>query len=216
MNRRTLLFLYSDANIAGSALGILGVLIYFVLFALSQGAVTCLFLFVVPGLYAIGWLALWLGQSPATSLRVQQQLTAEEITQALEALVNSIRHRVSKDILSKVESIKNSILHILPSIVDANSADHAVYTIRQTAFDYLPETLENYLKLPKAFANIHPVRDGKTAHQLLLEQLDVLEREMKEIEYDFYRSDTQRLLAHGRFLEDKFQDTELWFADTSR
>lgn len=116
-----------------------------------------------------------------------------------------------QDILDKVVSIKNPILEILPSISDVENADNSTYTIRQTAFAYLPETLENYLKLPKAFAGTRPVRDGKTAHHLLLEQLDLLDNEMKEIVQVFYRQDTQRLLAHGRFLEEKFKDTELWF-----
>jgi hypothetical protein len=129
----------------------------------------------------------------------------------LEALVRSIRKQVPQEILVKVESIKDSILEILPNIVDVTSADHDIYTIRQTALDYLPETLENYLKLPPAFRNLHPIKDGKTAKQLLLEQLEILDREMKQIVVDFYRNDSQKLMAHGRFLESKFQETDVWF-----
>ena len=67
-------------------------------------------------------------------------------------------------------------------------------------FEYLPTALQNYLSLPPAFANLHPVRDGKTARQLLNEQLDILDPEMKEIVVDISANDTQKLLAHGRFL----------------
>jgi hypothetical protein len=151
--------------------------------------------------------------SPAAKLRLRQQLTADEIREHLEALVRSIRKQVSKEVLAKVETITNSILEILPNIVDITSADHDIYTIRQTALDYLPETLENYLSLPPAFRNLHPIKDGKTATQLLLEQLEILDREMKEIVEDFYRNDSQRLMAHGRFLEAKFRKAELWIQD---
>jgi hypothetical protein len=213
MNRqqRVLLFLYSNANIAGSALGILGLTVFCVLSVILGGS--SLLLLIVPALYAIGYLAADLVSSPAARLRLRQQLTADEIREHLEALLRSIRKQVSKEVMVKVESITNSILEILPNIVDISSADHDIYTIRQTALDYLPETLENYLSLPPAFRNLHPIKGGKTATQLLLEQLEILDREMKEIVEDFYRNDSQRLMAHGRFLEAKFRKAERWIQD---
>jgi hypothetical protein len=205
--RRALLFLYSTPNIVGSLLGILGLLLFF------TGLIGQFWFFIVVGLYAIGVLAT--PQNPTHELRLQSQLTAEEIREELENLVKSIRKKVSADVLEKVESIKDSILEILPSIVDLSSSDYDIYTIRQTALDYLPETLENYLNLPPAFRRLHPVKAGKTPKQLLLEQLDLLDQEMEEIVQDFYRNDTQRLMAHGRFLEQKFQDTDLWFGESA-
>lgn len=201
--QRVLLFLYSTPNIVGSILGILGLVLLFL------GFIGKFWLFIILGLYIIGVLAT--PKNPTYDLRLRNQLTADEIREELENLVKSIRKKVSKDILVKVESIKNSILEILPHIVDVNSSDYNIYTIRQTALDYLPETLGNYLNLPAAFRNLHPVKDGKTAKQLLSEQLDLLDQQMKEIAQDFYRNDTQRLMAHGRFLEEKFRKTDLWF-----
>jgi len=203
--QRILLYLYSTPNIVGSLLGILGLILYFL------GIIGSFWFFIVIGLYLIGALAT--PKSPTYDLRLQNQLTVEEIEQELENLVKSVRKRVSKNILEKVESIKNSILDILPHIVDISSSDYNIYVIRQTALEYLPETLENYLNLPRAFANLHPVKDGKTAQQLLLEQLDLLDQQMQEIAQDFYHNDTQRLMAHGRFLEEKFQKTDQWFAE---
>lgn len=203
--QHVLLFLYSTPNIVGSILGILGLVLLFL------GVIGKFWFFIVLGLYAIGVLAT--PKSPTYDLRLRNQLTADEIREELENLVKSIRRKVSKDILAKVESIKDSILEILPNIVDVSSSDYNIYTIRQTALDYLPETLENYLNLPPAFRNLHPVKGGKTAKQLLVEQLDLLDQQMKEIAQDFYRNDTQRLMAHGRFLEEKFRKTDLWFGD---
>jgi hypothetical protein len=204
-----LLFLYSNGNILGSVLGILGLLIFCVLAQILGGSP--LLIFIVPALYAIGWLTMWITESPAEELKLKHQLTAGEIRLELENLTRSIRKKVPKQVSVKVESIKTSILEILPHIVDVTSSDYAVFTIRRTALDYLPETLENYLRLPRAFRDIHPVKDGKTATQLLIEQLDLLDEQMKEIVQDFYKADTQRLMAHGRFLESKFKDTSLWF-----
>jgi hypothetical protein len=52
--------------------------------------------------------------------------------------------------------------------------------VRQTALEFLPEALQHFLKLPPAFANVHPLKDGKTAKTLLLEQLDLLATTMEQ------------------------------------
>jgi hypothetical protein len=81
-------------------------------------------------------------------------------------------------VLDKVVSIKGSIVSILPELVDLTSANYDIHTIRKTALEYLPETLENYLKLPPAYRNLHVVKDGKTPKQLLLDQLDLLDQKL--------------------------------------
>jgi len=131
-------------------------------------------------------------------------LTADEVRGALVTMFNLIQAELPRDILAKVESIQQSILHTLPYIADVGSSNQTVYMVRQMALSYLPETLENYLKLPRDFALHEPIKDGKTARQLLLEQLDLLDHEMAEVVREFHRNDAEKLLIHGRFLEQKF------------
>jgi hypothetical protein len=197
---RILLFLYSTPNIVGSLLGLAGLLLFFL------GVIQDFWLFIVVGLYLIGVLVT--PKQTAYDLSIQTQVSAEEIRAQLDALVRKIRKRMPAEVLAKIESIKASIDSILPILAASNLGDRNVFTIRQTVFEYLPTALENYLSLPPAFANLHPVRDGKTARQLLNEQLDILDREMKEIVVDMSANDTQKLLAHGRFLEQKFNQAD--------
>jgi hypothetical protein len=96
----------------------------------------------------------------------------------------------------------------LPKIEDINSSDQDVYVVRQTVRDYLPEALRNYRTLPSDYATQHIVRDGKTAHELLIAQLAIIEEEIREIAARYPKQDAQRLAAHGRFLEDKFKEDE--------
>lgn len=206
-SRRFLLFLYSNKNIVGCLLGLLGLALFFV------GIIGRFWFLIVIGLYGIGVLAT--PANPTYALQFKNQMTAEDIKGELDALVRKIRRRVPQEILDKVLSIKDSIIEMLPHIVDISSSDYDVYTIRQTALDYLPQTLENYLNLPPAFRQMHPVRDGKTAKQHLIEQLNILDKEMKAIALDFYRNDTQRLMAHGRFLQEKFQKADVWFGEAT-
>jgi hypothetical protein len=200
---RFLLFLYSNRNIAGCVLGLLGLALFFL------GIISQFWFLIVIGLYGIGALAA--PANPTYELRFKNQMTIDDIRAELETLIKKIRRRVPQEVFDRVASIRDSIIDMLPHIVDISSSDYAIYTIRQTALDYLPETLENYLNLPPAFRQMHPVRNGKTARQILIEQLDLLDQEMKAIAMDFYRNDTQRLMAHGRFLEERFRQTDLWF-----
>jgi hypothetical protein len=143
-------------------------------------------------------------------LNYKRKYTEAEIRDELERVVRQARRRVPREIFQKVESIQASILSILPQLVALGDGDRNLYTIRQTALEYLPEALQNYLNLPPSFAALYPLRDGKTARQLLGEQLDLLDREMKAIVSDFAVNDMQKLLAHGRFLEQKFRQEELF------
>lgn len=195
--QRFLLYLYSTANIVGCLLGLLGLALYFL------GIINQFWFLIVIGLYGIGVLAT--PRSPTYELSLKNQLTAEDIREELEELVRKIKGKVPKEVLDIVQSIKASILEVLPQIVDLGSSDYNIFTIKQTALDYLPASLQNYLNLPPAYANLRPVKDGKTSKQLLLDQLSLLDQEMKDVVQAVYANDTQKLMAQGQFLKEKFQ-----------
>ena len=73
-----------------------------------------------------------------------------------------------------------------------------------------PSCTQHYLNLPTAFANLHPLKEGKTATTLLLEQLELLATTMEDMVEDFHRNDAEQLLVHGRFLEERFHKANLF------
>jgi hypothetical protein len=81
--------------------------------------------------------------------------------------------------------------------------------VERTALDYLPTALERYLNLPRGYANRVPVANGRTARQVLLDQLALLEAKLGEVLDAVAKGDTDHLLAHGRFLEDRFGRSEV-------
>jgi len=193
-----MLFLYGNKNIAGSLAALAALSLFF-------GGVIHLFWFeIVLGAYGIGFLAM--PSSRAFESSISAQMSATEIQAALDSLKHDIAGRVPKEVSTLVDSISQSIIAILPTLAkDGNTGDQNTYTIRQTALQYLPETLKNYLNLPPAFRNLYPVQDGKTATQLLVEQLTLLDGKMKEIVNNYLSNDSQALVANGRFLADKFK-----------
>ena len=163
---------------------------------------------VVAGLYAIGYLA----AQPEAGLRMTlfQDDDATQIRNGLERLLAGIRYRVSDDIFQKVGSIAHSIVVTLPPKgVSLDAVDPNVNLLRQTALSYLPQALDAYLSIPRIYAERRPVDGTKTAHEVLMDQLNLMDEKLLEASEDIARNDTERLLANARFLQERFADSNL-------
>lgn len=206
-NRRFYLYLYSPGNILGCFLGLIGLGLFF------SGLIKAYWVGIVAGLYLLGFLI-----APANrrlDLKIDAQLGMAEILEALEALAKTVRkHKAPQDVVTRVDSIKESIAEILPRLAQQQDNLYDAHVIRQTALEYLPDMLETYLALPSAFARLHPVKDGKTATQIFLGQLELLDEEMKKLAVDILKDDTEALIVHGNFLREKFQSPSKSWLDT--
>ena len=194
MNQGLLKYLYSTKNIVGSALALVGLVLFF------TGIIGPLWPVIVVGLYLIGALV-----APGTpSIDLRSGFDPNDVRKALDNEVRIVNGRVPADVLAKVQSIQQIILGILPRSGALPAGSPELFVVQRTATDYLPTALESYLNLPRAYATLHPVQDGKTPKQVLLDQLTLLESKMTEVADDVHRNDTDRLLANGRFLEERF------------
>jgi len=194
---RAALFLYGNGNLAGSALALAGVGLFF------AGVIDSWWLAITAGLYVIGYLAA--PDGTRDDLQLASQMDASDVSASLQSLSRKINGKVEPEVSDLVSSIQASITTALPRLASTGMPDQTLFTVRQTAIDYLPNTLERYLALPPAFRKLHGVREGKTPRDILLEQLKLLDGKMKEIATSTLESDTQGLLANGRFLEEKFK-----------
>ncbi len=206
LSLRLMLFLYGNANIAGCALALAGPALLF------AGLIGPGWLLITAGLYGVGWLLgrSW-GSAPEIERRIADSLTLEETLEHLGRLVAGAQPHLTPAMRGHLDSVKASVAEVLPQLVDARSAggaDSDLYTVRETVLRYLPETLANYLALPPVFRTTHVLKDGKTARQLLGEQLALLDDKLHEIVANVARADAQALLSNGRFLEMKFSQPD--------
>ena len=203
LKTRLLLFLYSNGNIAGSALALLGPALLFAgVIGPGWGLITA-------GLYAAGWTAGWAGRrAPDIERRIEDSLTVEQTLEHLDKLVSQVQPLLTTDMQQQLASVRTSVAEVLPRLVGARNHDADLFTVRETVLRYLPETLANYVALPPVFRNSHALKDGKTARQLLAEQLALLASKMREIVANVAGADAQALLANGKFLEMKFQQPD--------
>ena len=104
----------------------------------------------------------------------------------------------------RAQDIADTIMGILPHYADFPPGSPDLFVVGRTATDYLPSALQAYVSLPRAYATLHKMQNGKTADQILGEQLTLLAAKMNEVADAVQKKDSNALLANGRFLEERF------------
>jgi hypothetical protein len=198
LSTRVQLYLYSTRNIVACAAGLLGPALLF-LGVIREG-----WLLITAALYTAGYLATPAPQVLDTGLT--QSLSFDALLERFDRLVNEARAQLPPRIIGLLDSIRRSIQEVLPRLADTRAFDDNLFTVRETIARYLPETLANYVALPPMFRVTRVLKDGKTARDLLMDQLVVLDNQMKEVVGNLARGDADALLANGEFLEAKFRE----------
>jgi hypothetical protein len=122
----------------------------------------------------------------------------------LDALEASVRGKVPPAVEARVQRVTATLRDTLPRLDQIGAGSHQAHAAVQTATSYLPEAVGAYLRLPRSFADRRPVSGGRTPLMVLCDQLDLLAGEMDEVFVAVCRADADALVAHGRFLEEKF------------
>jgi len=128
---------------------------------------------------------------------------------SLDATVASMAGVFPEPIIDKVRGIRRVSLDIIAREASLGAHSRELFTVVRTAGDYLPEALAAYRKLPADYATTRRLEGGATALEVLGNQLDLLAAEMVAVADAVSRNDVDRLLAHGKFLADRFGRSEL-------
>ncbi|OWQ46851.1 hypothetical protein CDL60_10585 [Roseateles noduli] len=197
---RALLFLYGSGNILGCALALIGPALLF------AGVIDRGWLAITAGLYVAGLL---LGRrQPELERAIEDSLGFEQTMQRLDEVIAHAVPHLPEEAKPRLAAIRDAVAEVLPRLRGTGLHSEDLFTVRQTVLRYLPETLANYVALPPAFRVSHALKDGKTARQLLAEQLSLLETQMREIVANVAKQDAQALIANGHFLEEKFRQPD--------
>ncbi len=131
--------------------------------------------------------------------------TSDELLAALsrvEAMVSA--GAVPAPVASRVRRVDRVVRDTIPRLSSLGAGSPQAYSVMATATDYLPEAVGGYLRLPRQFADNRPVDRGKSSLMVLIDQLDLLASTMDKVFDAVCREDAAALVAHGRFLEEKF------------
>jgi hypothetical protein len=188
-------YLTGRRNLAGSGLALLAGALVLVDPVGPQG------ILLVIGFYLAGALAVRgnpkvhrFGFDP---MQVQRSLSEE---------IAAVAGRVPPAITIRIQRIELTIRsEILPRLDCLPLGAPELYLVERTARDFLPTAVETYLRLPGGYATSR----GATAYQVLVDQLELLDAQMRRVAEVVHRADMDRLLAHRRFLEDRFNRLDL-------
>lgn len=189
-------YLASARNLIGCGLALLGLVLH--LFGLLGPFPV--WLLVVVALYTAGALV-----GPRRRPRVAKDtFDPQQIRRSLDHAYQMTHGRLPADSQSRVARIRASVLELLPHAAEFPPGSADLYVLRRMADDYLPTTIEAYLALPPSYGTGQVLQEGKTPLQIMNEQLDLLDAKMEEIADAVHRRDSDRLLANGTFLEERF------------
>lgn len=93
---------------------------------------------------------------------------------------------------------------------DLDEYSEDISNLKMVFDSYLPKLINQYEKLPTKYATEVKTSSGKTAKEMLLEQLKLLEKTTVEIAYGMYENDVSKLKVNGRFLKEKFERKNLF------
>ena len=187
-------YLVSAKNLLGVALALVGLVLY--LFGLFGP----FWPLVVAGLYAVGALI-----GPRRRPKVARaSFDPQVVRKAVDRAYQMTHGRLPADVQSRVAQIRQEILELLPHTAQFPVGSPDLYVLQRTAVDYLPTTIEAYLALPPSYATQRTIQGGRTSLDVLREQLELLDAKMDEIAEAVHQRDSDRLLANGIFLEDRF------------
>jgi hypothetical protein len=128
-----------------------------------------------------------------------------QVERGLAQTISAVSGRVPPEVMIRLGRIELTIrAEILPRLhrLPPGSAD--LYLVRSTGGEYLPAALDAYLCLPPGYVSIQPGTEGQTALSILVEELDLLEARMRSVAATLDSADMDRLLAHRRFLLERF------------
>jgi len=201
--KQVIAYLTSRKNLAGSLLGLLGV-------GLAVAGVVhgvALTLAVIAGLYVAGALAM-----PEHRLTfapdVDEPVDTDAIAKALRRL-SGVVSSAPPDIAAKTQGIIGELTDLLPRLAGRPASSDEVYVISRMASNYLPDTLDAYLRLPRGYAETQKLDGGQTAHQMVAAQLDLLAQKTTEVTNAILKGDSDALAAQGRFLAERFAPSAL-------
>lgn len=128
-----------------------------------------------------------------------------QVERGLAQTISAVSGRVPSEVMIRLRRIDLTIrAEVLPRFdrLPPGSAD--LYLVRSTGCEYLPAALDAYLCLPPGYVSTQPGTEGQTALSILVEELDLLEARMRSVAATLHRADMDRLLAHRRFLIERF------------
>jgi len=164
------------------------------------------------GSYSIGWwLADTLMAKPSKPLAQKTIARAHPLSDGRAAILAKVEKRIPENAFNILIKICQCGAELRPRLETNPARIEELKLLERVIEVYLPITLDNYLKLPAEFAKIEMLSDGKTAEELLLEQLNLLAEHLHSMLKEAVMNDARTVIENGLFLEERFKAANSFF-----
>jgi hypothetical protein len=123
---------------------------------------------------------------------------------SLDTLIRETHGKVPATVQARIDRVAATVRATIPRLDQLGAGSAQAHAVVRTATSYLPEAVAAYMRLPRDFADRRAVSGGKTSLAVLCDQLDLLGSKMDDLFDAACRADADALIAHGRFLAEKF------------
>ena len=195
---------YRNSHIAACFSGLIPLLLFF------SGHIGMWWPVAVAGAYYFGWRVGERWSDPEINSSQDSSLPLASLTESLDETLRSSQYGISKEARSIFDSITTCVGELVPRLEASSSNSHELKILERLVRKYLPFTLENYLRLPHAYAISQPLSAGKTANELLIAQLTLLNDHLQKMLSDAVAEDARAIVENGRFLEEKFKSFDFF------
>jgi len=144
------------------------------------------------------WLAARFRRAPVVAPTARSD--DDEILASLDQLQSAAAGKVPDMVTARIDRVAT----VVPRMTNLGPGSITAHNVLRTATSYMPEAVTAYMRLPRSFADHRPVSNGKTSLTVLCDQLDLLGSKMDDVFDAVCRADADALIAHGRFLAEKF------------
>ena len=126
------------------------------------------------------------------------------VERALGEVDARVERGVPPEFAAAVHSVTGHIRELLTRVATQPAGSEDVYVLRRMATDYLPATIDTYLRLPADQAMRPQGPDGRSPYEVACAQVALLDRKLGDVDAAMVKGDTDELAVHGRFLEERF------------
>ena len=148
-----------------------------------------------------------LSEDHPSGRNVPQSEVVAEWRRRLRPLRAQLPGRAGPEVIDRFDRIEQQLMFLLERLQQTpQPLDLHPYEVNKIAFEYLPDALNEYLRLPAERAQTQRLNHEKTADQALAEQLGLLDDTLQHFTESLFAHDATGLLVHGRFLKEKFAD----------
>ena len=119
------------------------------------------------------------------------------------------RRRLGGELVDELDAIAATVELLSPDLRSGGKASDHFASIESVINDYLPRTLDSYQRMPAGYAKRRR-RDGSTPHDLLLDQLTRLHRELDALAQSAVEGHMEDLESHATVLRSAYLEPLEW------